>query len=117
VACYRLGLIGNESGAAPMALQKPTQVDPKMKKKPSNKGKLVKGASKLLPLDLLYEATFRTGLQEILRGYSGLYFLYKKKKSFTTSDWQRTYTGDCSTTPRISTKGSGIVFQSTELVG
>jgi hypothetical protein len=31
-----------------------------------------------LPIDLLAEPTFKQGLQEITRGYSGLYFLYKR---------------------------------------
>lgn len=44
----------------------------------SNKGALVKGASKALPIDLLEEPSFKEGLQGIMRGYSGLYVLYKR---------------------------------------
>ncbi len=45
----------------------------------SSKGALVKGVSARLPIDLLEEATFKQGLQEITRGYSGIYLLYKQK--------------------------------------
>lgn len=48
------------------------------RKKTSSKGALVKGVSAKLPIDLLDEPTFKHGLQEITRGYSGLYFLYKR---------------------------------------
>ena len=49
------------------------------KGKTSSKGALVRGVSARLPVELLDEPTFRQGLQEITRGYSGLYFLYKRK--------------------------------------
>lgn len=49
------------------------------KRKTSSKGALVRGVSARLPVELLDEPTFRQGLQEITRGYSGLYFLYKRK--------------------------------------
>ena len=49
------------------------------KKKKSNKGALVKGVSGRLPVDLLDEHSFKLGLQEITRGYSGIYLLYKRK--------------------------------------
>jgi hypothetical protein len=45
----------------------------------SSKGALVKGVSAWLPIDLLEEATFKQGLQEITRGYSGIYPLYKQE--------------------------------------
>jgi len=48
-------------------------------KKKSNKGALVKGVSARLPVDLLKEPSFKVGLQEITRGYSGIYLLYKRK--------------------------------------
>ena len=51
----------------------------KLRKKKSTKGALVKGVSARLPIELLDEPTFKHGLQEITRGYSGLYFLYKRK--------------------------------------
>jgi hypothetical protein len=48
----------------------------------SSKGALVKGASKPIPIDLLNEPAFRIGLHEIMRGYSGLYVLYRKKRLY-----------------------------------
>ncbi len=48
----------------------------------SNKGALVKGVSMKLPVDILAEPTFRIGLKEITRGYSGIYLLYKRKKLY-----------------------------------
>jgi len=49
------------------------------RKKKSSKGALVKGVSARLPVELLDEPSFKHGLQEITRGYSGIYFLYKRK--------------------------------------
>lgn len=48
-------------------------------KKKSSKGALIKGVSRRLPVELLDEPSFREGLQEITRGYSGIYLLYKRK--------------------------------------
>lgn len=48
----------------------------------SSKGALVKGVSKRLPIELLDEPTFKRGLQEITRGYSGIYFLYKRNRLY-----------------------------------
>jgi hypothetical protein len=49
------------------------------RKKKSSKGALVKGVSARLPIELLDEPTFKHGLQEITRGHSGIYFLYKRR--------------------------------------
>jgi hypothetical protein len=49
----------------------------RLRRKKSSKGALVKGVSARLPVELLDEPTFKQGLQEITRGYSGIYFLYK----------------------------------------
>lgn len=48
-------------------------------KKKSSKGALIKGVSARLPIDILYEPSFRDGVQEIMRGYSGIYLLYWRK--------------------------------------
>ena len=48
-------------------------------KKKSSKGALIKGVSRRLPVELLDEPSFREGLQEITRGYSGIYLLYNRK--------------------------------------
>ena len=44
---------------------------------PSNKGALIKGMSRRLPVELLGEASFKDGLHRIMRGYAGVYALYK----------------------------------------
>lgn len=51
-------------------------------KKKSSKGALIKGVSRRLPVELLDEPSFREGLQEITRGYSGIYLLYKRKSLY-----------------------------------
>lgn len=43
------------------------------------KGALIKGVSQPLPRELLLEATFREELRGLMRGYSGLYILYKRR--------------------------------------
>ena len=53
----------------------------KTRRKPT-KGALVKGASKAIPRELLDEPGFKKGLQEIMRGYSGLYVLYKRNSLY-----------------------------------
>jgi len=55
------------------------------KRKPKNrssKGALIKGMSQPLPADLLKEASFKDGLDEIMRGYAGVYALYRKRKLY-----------------------------------
>jgi hypothetical protein len=65
-----------------MQSQKRQPAVKRTRKQDSSKGALVKGVSARLPLDLLYEPTFKQGLQEITRGYSGIYFPYKHKKLY-----------------------------------
>ncbi len=48
-------------------------------KKKSSKGALIKGVSAKLPIDILDEPSFKQGVQEIMRGYSGIYLLYSHK--------------------------------------
>lgn len=43
---------------------------------------MVKGVSARLPIELLDEPTFKQGLQDITRGYSGLYLLYRRKRLY-----------------------------------
>ena len=47
-------------------------------KRKSNKGALIKGMSKRLPIELLDEPSFKEGLQQIMRNYAGVYALYYK---------------------------------------
>ncbi|MGA2566443.1 MAG: GIY-YIG nuclease family protein [Pseudolabrys sp.] len=48
----------------------------------SNKGALIKGMSNRLPIELLGDISFKEGLQKIMRGYAGVYALYKGKKLY-----------------------------------
>lgn len=48
-------------------------------KKASRKGALIKGMSKRLPAEILTDPAFEEGLDSIMRGYSGIYALYRKK--------------------------------------
>lgn len=49
-------------------------------RKRSNKGALVKGVSKPLPIELLSDPMFRDELRKLMRGYSGLYALHRGKR-------------------------------------
>jgi hypothetical protein len=46
------------------------------------KGALIRGASQKVPRELLLEPTFREELRGLMRGYSGLYVLYKRKSPY-----------------------------------
>jgi hypothetical protein len=54
-----------------VAKKKPPQKKPK-------KGALIKGITKKLPSDILDNTVFRKGLKETMKGYSGIYALYRK---------------------------------------
>lgn len=58
-----------------MAAKKSAANKPKRK---SSKGALIKGMSQRLPIELLDEPAFVAGLREIMRGFSGIYLLYRK---------------------------------------
>lgn len=63
--------------------QKPNQKNrPTRSQKRSNKGALIKGMSKRLPIELLGDDSFKDGLQNIMRGYAGVYALYKGDKLY-----------------------------------
>lgn len=83
--------------------------DSKQRKK-SDKGALVKGSSKPLPVELLSEPSFRDGLQAITRGYSGLYLLYKRRRLYYIGLANNLYWRLVSHT-RNRHKGSGIGLQ------
>ena len=55
---------------------------PKKKKTKSTKGALIKGMSKNLPSDILEDPVFKEKLKEIMRGYAGIYALYKGEKLY-----------------------------------
>ncbi|MDI6760426.1 MAG: hypothetical protein QMD05_06335 [Candidatus Brocadiaceae bacterium] len=46
--------------------------------KKTTKGALIKGMSKRLPSEMLEDPLFRKELQEIMKGYSGIYGLYRR---------------------------------------
>jgi len=48
----------------------------------SNKGALVKGVSRPLPIELLSEQMFRDELRKLMKGYSGLYALYRGQRLY-----------------------------------
>lgn len=52
------------------------------RKSGSNKGALVKGVSIPLPIEILSEPMFRDELRALMRGYSGLYALYRGRKLY-----------------------------------
>jgi len=56
----------------------------KKRKRPqrSKKGALIKGMSKRLPSEILDNPIFRTRLKEIMKGYAGIYALYRKDKLY-----------------------------------
>ena len=54
----------------------------KVRRKKPSKGALIKGVSRRLPLELLDEPSFKHGLQEITRGYSGIYLLCRRKRLY-----------------------------------
>src|SRR5258707_15899338 len=48
----------------------------------SKKGALIKGMSKRLPSDILDNPIFQEKLKEIMKGYAGIYALYRKGKLY-----------------------------------
>jgi len=54
---------------------------PKSKKK-TTKGALIKGMSKKLPYSILGNPVFKKRLKEIMKGYSGIYALYRKDRLY-----------------------------------
>ena len=50
--------------------------------KNSTKGKLIKGITKKLPSEILNDPAFIKKLKEIMKGYGGIYALYKKDKLY-----------------------------------
>jgi hypothetical protein len=52
------------------------------KRKKSNKGALIKGMTRRLPVELLGDLSFEEGLQKIMRGYEGVYALYHGERLY-----------------------------------
>ncbi|HAL56917.1 MAG TPA: hypothetical protein DCP63_10700 [Bacteroidetes bacterium] len=56
----------------------------KIRKRPqrSRKGALIKGMSTRLPSEILDNPIFRERLTEIMKGYAGIYALYRNEKLY-----------------------------------
>src|SRR5881296_3483867 len=54
------------------------------KRNRSGKGALLKGMSRRLPSEILQDPLFEKRLREIMRGYAGIYALYRGKKLYYT---------------------------------
>jgi len=67
-----------EQGAKPTSMK---PVKSRLHRK-STKGALIKGMSKRLPAEILDEPSFEQGLAQIMRGYSGIYALYKRNRLY-----------------------------------
>jgi len=52
------------------------------KKQKSLKGALIKGMSTNLPSEILTDQVFKKKLEELMRGYAGIYALYKGEKLY-----------------------------------
>lgn len=59
-----------------------SQSGSRQRRKKSNKGALIKGMSRRLPIQLLGDESFKDGLQKIMRGYAGVYALYRRKRLY-----------------------------------
>jgi hypothetical protein len=61
---------------------KVARVTPRRPGKASGKGALIKGMTKRLPHEILENPLFQIGLRRIMRGYAGIYALYKGQKIY-----------------------------------
>jgi hypothetical protein len=52
------------------------------KRRNSFKGALIKGMTRRLPIQLLGDLSFQEGLEKIMRGYAGVYALYRAKRLY-----------------------------------
>jgi predicted GIY-YIG superfamily endonuclease len=53
----------------------------KRKKRPT-KGALIKGMTGKLPLEILDSPVFRADIRKVMKGYSGIYLLYRRKSLY-----------------------------------
>jgi len=64
------------------AEKKHKNVTRQRKEKKTTKGALIKGMSKKLPSKILDNPVFKKRLREIMKGYSGIYALYRKDRLY-----------------------------------
>lgn len=70
-------------GVEDAKLEKIKQLRPKRRaRKGTGKGALIKGMTKRLPHEILANPLFRVGLRRIMRGYAGIYALYRGSKLY-----------------------------------
>jgi hypothetical protein len=55
---------------------------PRRQRRRSNKGALLKGMSRRLPVEILESAIFEKRIGEIMRGYAGIYALYSGEELY-----------------------------------
>lgn len=60
--------------------KKAAQRHPKKMKKSSTKGALIKGVSRMVPLEVIDNRIFAEHLRQLMKRYAGVYILYRKKK-------------------------------------
>jgi hypothetical protein len=66
-----------------MSTEETTKVKVTRKKsKKSTKGRLLKGMSRKLPIEIFKHPAFKRGLKDLMKGYSGIYALYNGKKLY-----------------------------------
>jgi hypothetical protein len=64
-------------------LEKVRRLRPKRRRKSATgKGALIKGMTKRLPSEILANPLFRVGLRSVMRGYAGIYALYRGPKLY-----------------------------------
>src|SRR5438874_12527271 len=67
-----------KEGVEDAKLEKVKQLKPKRpRKKGMGKGALIKGMTKRLPSEILANPLFQVGLRSVMRGYAGIYALYR----------------------------------------
>jgi hypothetical protein len=77
------------------------------KRRNSFKGALIKGMTQRLPVELIGDLSFQEGLQQIMRGYAGVYALYSGERLYYVG-LQTTCTIAFAGTRRTNTVGGGI---------
>jgi hypothetical protein len=64
-------------------LEKVKRLRPKRRgKRGTSKGALIKGMTKRLPFEILANPLFRVGLRRVMRGYAGIYALYRGRRLY-----------------------------------
>jgi hypothetical protein len=72
-----------QGGVEDAKLEQVKRLKPKRRhKKSTGKGALIKGMTKRLPSEILANPLFRVGLRGVMRGYAGIYALYRGKKLY-----------------------------------